>query len=432
MATLVLDATIETARINELPLFSSFGPLTTNDYFVMWLAAFDKTVKIDAQSMYDFMQGVGAGTFTPVIIGDKYIYEVPSAAAGGVNASIPELAGQNFFLQFENGYPYKTTEFEILNAGGFKLKKTGEVLVEGTRFTLTLYSLQGGSTTTTNPVIPLIVGAVPVTTNLTYDVVNHVNKLIQLRGGSTQLQFTLPLIEDIPDNTIIIIESMISNTVEHKIQTQGGQLIYLNNVSKTALYMRAGEALWLYRGEDGYYVLNQDFAKRYAEIACKIEASYKVGLNEILANGQLIGKTAYRRVIEQVQTFGGAYVDRATYDGDPNSYKGCWVNWDADYVKVPDLMNQFLRGLLSDSGTDAERTVNKPGGFQDEAVNISTNVKGVKVTGVDTIGPAGLPLDNINGPSGQEFDLDHVFSISPKQGTETRPVNIGVLWTIKV
>lgn len=422
MATLTLGATVETARINELPLFSSFGPLTTADYFAMWLAAFDKTVKIDAQSMYDFMQGVGAGTFAPVIIGDKFIYEVPNAAYGGVDAPIPELAGQNFFLQNENGFPYKTDEFQILNSGGFKLLRPGEVLVEGARYTLTLYSLQGGSTTTTNPILPLLVGAVSVNTNITYDVVNHVNKLIQLRGGSTQLQFTLPLIDDIPDNTIIIIEAMINNTVEHKIQTQGGQYIYINNASKDAVYMRAGEVLWLYRGEDGYYVINQDFAKMYLEIAANPVPGFKIAIDELQCNGQLILKTAYRRVHESVQTFGGSFVSRATYDGDPTTYKAYWVDWDTDNLRTPDLGDLFIRGI--DSGT--------PGRFQDQDLLAhshpisTTNSSASFNSGADPIRGSVAGSVNTRGAAGNSN------TIGLTGGTETRPVNAGFPFKVKI
>lgn len=420
MPELIIGASIQTARINELPLYSVYGPLTSGDYVPLYLEAFGKTVKIDIQSLYNYMHDAGGGTFTPVILGDKYIYTVPEAEAGGVTASIPSLAGQNFFLQNENGYPYTVDEFDILNAGGFKLKKPGEVLIEGARYVLTLYSLQGGSSSNTNTVQTLITGSVQVSTNTTYDVVNHVNKLIQLRGNATQLQFTLPLVDDIPDNTIIVIEAMINNNVEHKILTQGGQSIYINNQSKPAIYMRAGEVLWLYRGDDGFYVINQDFAKMYLEIASNPIPGYKTSINELQCSGQLILKNSYRRVVEAVQTFGGSLVSKSTYDSDPTTYKAYWVDWDTDNLRMPDLGDLFIRGI--DTGT--------AGRFQDETVNISTNVKGVKQTGQDTIGPAGSPLDNIQ--TGGEFDLNSVFDISPKQGTETRPVNAGFPFKIKI
>ncbi len=416
MPTLTLDQEIQTVRINELPLFSAYGPLTASDKFIIWLAAFNKTVQIDAQSMYDFMQGVDAGTFQPVIIGDKYIYEVPSAAAGGVNAPIPALAGQNFFLE-KNGVPYKTDEFQILGSGGFKLLTTGEVLVEGDRFILTLYSLQAGSGSSSNDTKPLLVGAVTVNTNTTYDVVSHVNKLIQLRGGSTQLQFTLPLVDDIPDNTIIIIEAMIGNTVEHKIQTQSGELIYINNDSKPILGIRSGEVVYLYRADDGYYVINQDFAKRYDEIGRLPTAAYKAGLNELVCNGQLIAKTSYKRLHEAVQTFGGSFIDRATYDLNPTAYRGCWVDWDANNLRMPDLLDMTLKGVKTESGTDSERTLNKPGGFQAWQMGEYTQTMGDH-------GDAATVDTYNNGP----------FKFKTKvmnAGKKNFVDNVGVLWTIK-
>jgi hypothetical protein len=425
MPTLTLDQDIQTTTVHELPDYLSYGPLANSDEMLLFKPDVNKTLKFTVQDLVDIVNGVGAGTFTPVINGDTYIYDVPESAAGSDTASIPELAGKNFKLRAPNGVIYKTSEYQILNGGGFKLLKTGEVLVEGTRYELMLYSLVGGAPVTSNDVKPLIIGSVSVSTNITYDVVNHVNKLLQLRGGSTQLTITLADVGDVPDNTIIVIEAMINNTVEHKIQTSTGQNIYMNNTSYGALYMRAGEVLWLYRSDDGYYVINQDFAKMYNELVAYPRASYKVGLNELNCNGQQIEKAKYRRALEVAQSLGASFIDKATYDSDPQKYKGCWVDVDSTYIQLPDLTNGFLRGIKTG---DTGRPFNNPGGFQDESLNISSGVKGVKVTGTGTIASS---VDSVNS-TGQEFDLLHVFDISPKQGTETRPVNIGVYWTIKV
>lgn len=413
MPTLTLSQEIQTVRINELPNFLGFRPLATTDEMVLFLPDLNKTVKFSIADLYAFVHDVEAGTFTPVVLGDEVIYEVPVSANNGVIASIPELAGKNFSLTSQTGYPYKTNEFEILNSGGFKLLKTGEVLSTGDRYKLRLYSLVGGSPVDSNTSKPLIVGNVQVSTNTTYDVVNHVNKLLQIRGGSTQLQFTLPLVDDIPDNTIIIIETMIGNTVEHKIQTQGGQLIYMNNTSYTALGVRPGEVLMLYRQDDGYMVINQDFAKLYREIGVNPKPSFKVGLNEVALNGSLVSKTSIRRLYETAQTFGGSFINRATYDSDPVAYKAYWVDWDTNNLRLPDLSDLFLRPISSGTA----------GRFQDEAVNITTDVRGVK-GGPGTSGTIAGSVDSVN-PGGGEFDLTHNYAISPKQGTETRPVNAG-------
>lgn len=419
MATLTLGATVDTSRVPELPTITAYGPLSTSDKLLVYLVGANKTCQLDISDLIALTGiggGSGGGSFPLAVLGDKLPYQISAAEAGVDTLNLPDLAGKTFYLE-RGGFPLFTTEYEILNTGGFKLKKAGDKLVEGERYLLTIYELQGGSSVGANTSKPLITGAVTISTNTTFDVVNHINKLLQLRGGSTQLQFTLPLVDDIPDNTIIILEAMISNSVEHKIQTQSGQLVYLNNASYTGLYMRPGEVLMLYRADDGYYVINQDFAKMYREIAANPIPSFKVGLNELQLNGQLVSKTAYRRLVEVVQTFGGSFIDKSTYDSDTVAYKAFWVDWDSTTLRLPDMGDYFIRGI--DSGT--------PGRYQDEAVNIATNVKGVKVTGNNTIASS---VDSVN-PGGQEFDLTHVFAISDKQGTETRPVNAGFPFIIK-
>jgi hypothetical protein len=101
--------------------------MTTSDHFAMWLAAFDKTVKIDALTLYNFFQGAGGGSFTPVVMGDKLIHVVTLAEDGGDTVTIPSIAGQNFFLE-RDGQPLLVTEYEILNAGGFRITKTDPLL----------------------------------------------------------------------------------------------------------------------------------------------------------------------------------------------------------------------------------------------------------------------------------------------------------------
>lgn len=436
MADFTLPITIQTAKINELPLFSDYGPLTTTDYFAIWLSAFNKTCRLDANSALQFFQGLTGGSVTPVIQGDKYIHEVTALEAGTQTVLLPAFAGQNFFLE-RSGYPMKVSLFNILNAGGFELTTAGDLLVEGELFTLTLYSAQGGSSSSSGG-SQQIQGVVNVTTNMSFDVVNHVNKLIQFRSGSTQITFTLPAINDIPDNTLITIEATINNTVENKIVTSSGQHIYMNNGSKTEISIRPGEIVKLYRGEDGYYVIN-DFAKNYLEL-CQPKASYKTGLNEYVCAGQLLSRAAHPRAWEYIQTLGFSLVSDATWSTAsattgsgqvvPFPYRGCFSSGDGSTTfRLPDLRNQFLRGLLTDTGsTDNERVLNRAGGYQKGQNEAHTHAQ--------TIGDlTGVTNDTTNRRRGTyEADggtgtVDMNYSSG---GIEARPENVGVLWVIKV
>jgi hypothetical protein len=414
MPTFELPLEIQTAIVPELPPTAS---LDNGDKMIVYKTAAGQTCHVtiaDLITLFGSGGGGGGGTSTtPSNIGPFILHVVTSGEANGTVVNLTDLAGKTFFL-VRGGLPLADSEYNILSGGGFSLVGTGNVLVEGERFLLLVYELIGGSSAGSVGSTGGFKGAVSVSTNLTFDTVNHLNKLIQLRGGSSQLQFTLPFVDDIPDNTVIEIEAMITNSVEHKIQTSGAQNIYFNNTSYTSIGIRAGESIRLYRADDGYYLLNQDFAKMYSVIGAKPEPSYVVGLNELKCDGTTLNRSDYPRLWEAVQTFGLSLVD----DADWSLNKGFFSRGNGTSTfRLPDFRDMFVRGANTQT----------PGTFQDETVNIASGVKGVKVTGNNT---AASSLDSVNSTGG-EFDLTHVFDISPTPGTETRPAALRMHFTIK-
>jgi hypothetical protein len=412
-----LASKIVKVRIPELPPNTTYGDVSLLDRMALWMNGTNKTVWTDLVTLKAILTTGGTGTITPVLTGDKIIHEVTSAEAGGNTVLIPELAGKTFFLRLE-GRPVKPSEFTILNAGGFKMNDVATgvpyELTEGQRFDLEVYELQAGTSGTPAALSSsYIVGIVEVSSNTTLNGINHANKWIELRGGSTQITLTLPDIATTPENAVFIVEACIGNDYQNKITTQGGQFIYMNGSSWTNLWIGQGETAIVARKSDGWYVIGGDMANAYRNLA-KITGAYKVGLGELQLNGGDQLKTLVPRLWEEVQSMGGALTtDPAVYAAN----KGMWLDKDTDTITLPDLRNMFLRGI--NGGT--------PGTFQDETVNINAGVKGVKVTGINTIAST---VDSTNS-TGQEFDLTHVFVISDKQGTETRPVNMGVMWVIK-
>ena len=410
-----LPPDILTTTIDELPPYTQYGPVAFSDKFALWLSAFAKTVWVDVATLKTLIETGGNLSTTPVVIGDKYIHDVTEAEAGGTIVSLPFLAGQNFFLQMD-GRALKTDEYVILNAGGFQITIPDFILTEGQRFTLSLYSFQAGGGQGVNKTASLFKGELVVSGNKTLTA-DDINKLIQLRTGSTQSILTLTDIDGTPDNAIVVIEATIGNSVQNAVTTQGGQYIYMNNTSYTTIYVAPGEVVWLHRKDDGWYVIN-DFNKNYLELA-KPQAAYEVGLNELLCDGSLITRAAYPRLYEKVQTLGFAVVDESIYGDD---YRGCFTYGDGSTTfRLPNLTNMALRGITSG---DSTRPYNHPGGYQKDTVKVADNVKGVKITGTGTV----TGWDN-NNPGGKEYDLHESFEIST--GTETTMKNAGVLWVIK-
>jgi hypothetical protein len=246
-------------------------------------------------------------------------------------------------------------------------------------------------------------------------------------------------VNDVPNNTIIPIETQTNNTVQHQITTTGGQFIYVNGQSKTSVFMGIAETLWLFRADDGYHVIN-NFGAVYRNLA-QPHAVYKIDTysNKLLCSGQLLARASYPRLWEYIQTLGSSFVTDAVWNtatatvagrtvGRP--YRGCFSNGDGSTTfRVPDLMNTFLRSVKTTSGSDTERHLNSPGGYQDELFKAHFHGVGTEP------GNLAVWLRKVvntvrNWNTGNTDVASKNASTDDAGGLETRPENVGVLWAI--
>lgn len=449
-----------TVRIPEL--IKHPGPLSLQDRLPIWYKDINKTRYTELGDIRDLILTGGTGAALPVVqSGDTIIHIVTASEAGGTIVSIPALAGKTFGLRRagnplipqKNTTPLPTDEYQCLSAGGFKVLQPGDILVEGERFELTVYALQGGSISGPSTGGSLITGQVIVTTNFTIIPADHLNKLISIRADNSIITVTLPDVADVPDNTIVPIETTILNNWQVKITTQSGQYIYMRNNNYTSVYMGKSESLWLYRADDGWYDINQ-FSKNYEGIGIP-QPRYKIGLNELLCDGSVLSRAAHPRLWEEVQTYGSSLVSEATWttpsaivEGRTVAYpfRGCFSsgNGSTDF-RLPNLMGMSLRGVLSTSGSDPGRLYNKPGGFQGQSIG-NAEVKTTAWTG-NALGKNSLVSDSVgflathgDGGSISSDSASGVnrsgartlkFSLDLPSNSETRMDNVGVLWVIK-
>lgn len=428
-------------RIPDLPIPTPYvGILSLNDKVPYWIYENNKTVWVDMALLKGVLQTGSGGTLPNVSSGGKILYIVPVEDEDEDTFGMSAIAGKDFNLTLEGrplikqiydagGNPTVTgAEYEVLAGGGFR-RVDGDTFIPGQRYELALFQTAG--TTPTGTGAALFTGIFQADTNTPLDA-THLNKAIQIRNGST---ITLWDIADTPDYLPVLLEADINNSVQPTVQTRNGQFIYINNVAVTWLTLGFGEVLWLLRKSDGYYVIN-DFGACYEAVGT-VAMRYKAGLNELILNGQEVSRTVYKRLWAYVQTLGYSFIDEAAWQigsqtdsmGNfvENPYRGCFSNGNGSTTfRLPDLRNQFIRGLHADG---AERFYNHAGGRQDDQMKEHFHPSGTK--------PLGGP-DYSLGPAHQftywqttEGTGTGNVSTGKTGGTETRPKNVGLLYVIK-
>jgi len=416
-------------------------PLSFSDRLAIWVASENKTKRVDLQSIYTFLlTGGNGGTHAPVSYGGSLIYKVPAdVPAGTTTVAIPSLAGKDFLLRRgglplipQKDPPVDDAQFEVLNAGGFKLVQDDDELMPGEIFELFIYELVGqapGEPTAPSNSGGFIKGKKTVVTNTTLDPLQDINKVIQIRGGSSSVTLTLASVEDMPVNSFLVIETNIGNTRPSTITTTGGQFFYLKNTSKTTMHMHPGEVAWVYRDDDGFYVIN-DFQNIYKQIGKPFASySYSPSDNEIVCMGQEVNRADYPRLWEYASSLGSSLVSEATWQTTsetvlgktvPYPYRGCFSSGNGTTTfRMPQLLNVVMRGLKSVSGSDPERFFNNPGGFQlNEIIEHDHTVKppdansaagfGKSTTGNDASENTGIASFNTGKTGGSETRMDNV------------------------
>ncbi|MEX6691269.1 hypothetical protein QTN47_27415 [Danxiaibacter flavus] len=415
-------ADLITVRIPELPEQPG-ETLSLEDKVPVFIAAENKTKHCSINSLRDLIVVGDDGSYAPVYNGGSVIYVVPSAQSGTATASIPTLAGMNFNL-YRNGVPLLPTEYEILSAGGFKLK-AGLLMSAAERYELRVFELQGGNAG--SGAGGLVTGKVVVTANKTL-AATDANKLIQIRGANNILTIILPDGDSVPENTIIPIESTINNLKQHKIQTQNGQYIYFKSTSKTYMWIGVSEMLFLYWGGDGWYVFGYD--GNFLNLTQPV-AAYKVGFNQYKADGSIVNRADCPKLWEEVLTLGLSLVDDATWLTPSvtlggrtveKPYRGCFSTGNGvDTLRLPDLTNVALRGLKA---SDSDRYYNNAGGFQRNEFESHDHDSGIYNNSQDYDDGGSTP-NNIGTTA-----TSQKIKTSKSGGTETRMDNVGVIWVI--
>jgi hypothetical protein len=430
IAAIVAALQLPKVRINELPAYNVYGELAVDDRMPVWMSEYNKTVWAPLTVIRTLLLTRGGLSQPPFVNGNSIVVEVTALEAGGTSFPIPALAGQQFILRRTVIGALKNVEYEILDAGGFKLVSPDDRLTLGERFEIQLVNslpVVGNTGTATSG--GGYSGVKVISSNTTIGP-SDIGKLMQIRAGSSQINIALPAIETIPANSIVSFESSIGNTRQSSISTSNGQFIYFQNTSLSKIHIGISETLSLFRGEDGYYVLPGSFGNWMT--VGDTTYKYKAGLNEVLLDGSPLIRTEHPRLFEYASSLGSSIVSDADWLlVDPSKgqiNRGCFSYGDGTTTfRVPNLLDMFIRGIKSLSGSDPNRPSNKPGGYQRDMVGAITG----DITTDKGFAYTGGPNNTVFGNGAGSVEKKKA-SISIDTGnSETTVKNVGLLPIMK-
>lgn len=435
MAIIQAGSTIETVRINELPVNET--PLSLGDALPLYVASLNKTKQIPLSVLRSFLISGTEQQVQPQPVGNSIVVTAGDTQHNSKRFDIPSVAGQVFILR--RGFVGTLdmgVDYNVLESGGFVLLGQDDIIQKGEKFELQLAVQVSNSTNSGSGTI--INGELPVSSNIILNQANHLRRIIRLRPTANGLLVRLPKVEEYPDNEVLFIEQIINAPFESTLQTQAGQNIYFNGQSLQDLHLRQGESILLQRASSGWFVL---WASPSMYDTGEISFGYKVRDNEIQCVGQELLRSMYPRLWKWVQTLANSLVDDATWltatvtlggKTVPFPYRSCFSSGNGTTTfRLPDLRDLSPRVLKTYTGTDPERFHNFPGGYQHD--ELLQHDHEIQVWGQKR-GGGNDPDDQAAAKgqaSGSGFGSAGTWVTEESEGgTETRMKNFGVIGKI--
>jgi hypothetical protein len=344
-------------------------------------------------------------------------------AAGLTVITHPTFVTHDVHEMFRDGILTNMWEHDK-TAGTVTLTMGGDVLNENEELTFSFYP----NIVTTNPVNvvnSLVKDIVNVTGNYTVLAANA-GSLHSINSASSSVSVTLPPIASIPENKVFLFQNTAGSQKISKIISDPVTRIYFNGVLSDYVYLTMGQFIWMVKNGNFWYTISTNVD--YKEVGV-ISYVHTVSAGQLLLNGAEISRTEYARLWELIQGIATAQVNKATtavVNGLTISpYKGFYGTGDgATTFTLPDLNNDFIRGLKT--GSDTERTQNFPGGFQGHQFQDHTHTPPY-CNSSDGSGKFAVGGDSPEGTNPKAGDPVKQDGSAASKGIETRGQNIGLL-----
>jgi hypothetical protein len=368
-------------------------------------------------------------------------------ANGATGITDPYLIGKNITGVFKEAFRYLVLDDEYSfddSVGNVELLN-GQQLNQDERISVEIKH-NAGNISVPSPEGALYSGYLNITTS-TYTLTSgDINKRIRCVGSSNTQAITLPSLAGIStDKGFYFDNSCGGVAVQVKLLLPGSDKIRFNGFAVSSnlfseFWVSKGEHVLIRKFDDDYWEVITDY--KGTNVGEKLSAGYSFHANTLKENGALIDGDEYPRLwwwINTVLPSTHKYItDTVTgsFVPDPNRIGQFAVHSTLKKFRMPISYGMVEKGHLDFDNLGADspnRTVDYPGGFQDEMIKSHEHLTSVVGNdswceyGVKT-GEANLRIENYT-TNGFSTKRNKTSSVG---GSEQRVKNIGVVFLRRI
>jgi len=384
----------------------------------------------------------------------EFAYERKFYTVGGAGDADPAdsdtsitdsyLVGKNVTGCFKEGFRYLVPDVEytfndttgvvaVINGTSFS---TDEVFAVEIKYSTGATSSSGGG--------GLYNSTITVTESTRKLLPDEVQTRVRLKGtGSTQ-EVILPPLAAIAADTGFYFDNTVGGVAQQpKILTDGSDLIYYNGFNGSVtdfaeFWVGKGEHLLLRKLDDTYWEVIMDYAGQ--NVGEQVTLGYKIHPNVITESGQILDGDEWGRIYWWVTTqlassnkysadLSGSFTHTANKRG---QFAFDTTNKKIAMPNTVGLVNKGLANFETYGGDTANRTVDAPGGFQEEMVL----EHGHSISTTNGAASANSTADPVRGTTTGDVNARGIAgsgkTIGLTGGVENRVKNNGVIYGRRV
>lgn len=426
-------------------------PVTNYNFIIPNLAPENYYVRYydapDNSSLGTLVAELIVNALTSEVVSERRYYRVGGSgdydpSDGDISITDPYLIDKDVTGVFKEGFRYlvPTDEWSFDSATGKIDILTGVELANGEVISVDLKYNVGVNPNPATP-IGLFTSTIDVTTP-TYTLTgSDIDKRVRCAGSASTQVITLISLASISENQGIYFDNRSKGVaVQVKLLTSGSDKIRCTGFMSGSnefdeFWVSKGEQFKLIKSDDGYWEVIGDYPG--FNVGERIASGYRNHPNTLPENGALIDGDEYPRlwwwlnnVLPANHKYTSATADSHSFTHAATRRGQFCLHTTLKKFRMPDTTGLTDKGLkdFNSYGSDTERTVDYPGGYQSDMVGPHTHpFRGGRNGGIDSNPNGGGIRQNDLNPF--TFNSGYVLS---NDGTETRVKNNGVIYLRRI